>query len=177
MREDDPDTLDGEDRAIVAKLEELPPEGTEPDWAQLEAAIRAEVGDQAPRPWWRNWRWIVPIWALATTAAVAIVVLRSDAPVEPTTVVGPGHQGDAGVAEVPVPAAATTAMWLDGEALELEDVDGTVLDELDGEARAALGPEGDVTGGILPVADYGWIDALDDEAIVAAEDWLNRKRT
>src|SRR6478735_2549542 len=68
--------LDHEDRALVAKLRELPPEGTEPDWQALEAAIRAEVGNESPRPWWRNWRWIVPVWALATTAAVALLVSR-----------------------------------------------------------------------------------------------------
>src|SRR5689334_11413347 len=77
--------LDDEDLALVNKLRALPPEGVEPDWQKLEAAIRAEVGDEAPRPWWRNWRWIVPIWALATTAAVALLVTR-DAPVEKTFV-------------------------------------------------------------------------------------------
>ena len=174
MREDD--QLDSEDRALVAKLEELPPEGTEPDWQELEAAIRAEVGDDAPRPWWRNWRWIVPVWALATTAVVALLVMRSGKPVEQHSVVGPSRL-DAGVVEPPAPGAAVNAMWLDGEAVELDDVNGAALDELDGEARAALAPEGDVTGGILPVADYGWIDTLDDEALVAAEDWLKRKRS
>jgi len=174
MREDDP--LDADDRALVAKLKELPPEGSEPDWQALEAAIRAEVGDDAPRPWWRNWRWIVPVWVLATTAVVALLVMRGGKPVEHQAVVGPGRL-DAGVVESPAPAAATSAMWLDGEAVELDNVDGSALDELDGEARAALAPEGDVTGGILPVADYGWIDTLDDEAVGVAEDWLKRKRS
>src|SRR3954454_2205349 len=75
--------LDDQDRELIAKLRALPPEGVEPDWQKLEAAIRAEVGDEAPRPWWRNWRWIVPIWALATTAAVALLVAR-DHPIEKT---------------------------------------------------------------------------------------------
>ena len=65
-REDD--ELDADDRALVGRLRDLPPEGVEPDWAELEAAIRAQVGERAPTPWWRNWRWIVPMWALATTA-------------------------------------------------------------------------------------------------------------
>ena len=173
MREDD--QLDTDERALVAKLEALPPEGTEPDWQALEAAIRAEVGEQAPRPWWRNWRWIVPVWALATTAVVALLVLRGDSPVEHASTVGPSKL-DAGQTEV-TPPPAREAMWLDGEAVELDDVDGSALDALDGQARAALAPEGDVTGGILPVADYGWIDALDDESLVAAEDWLKRKRS
>ena len=61
-----------EDDELIAKLKALPPEGQEPDWQKLEAAIRAQVGDRAPVVWWRNWKWIVPMWALATTAAVAL---------------------------------------------------------------------------------------------------------
>ena len=193
MREDDrdDDALDADDLALVAKIKALPHEGTEPDWQALEAAIRAEVGDQAPKspvswrprgarearpPWWRNWRWIVPVWALATTAVIALVVVGRDRPIEhEASVVGPSRL-DAGVVEVPA-APAREAMWLDGQAVELDDVEGSALDEIDGEARAAMAPEGDATGGILPLADYGWLDALDDDALVAAESWLNRKRS
>ena len=172
MREDD--QLDDADRALVTQLRQLPPEGVEPDWQELEAAIRAEVGDDPPRPWWRNWRWIIPVWALATTAVIALLVLRTDKPEEPRAVVVP--RADAGVIdEQPQPAAATTAMWLDGQMVEIEDT--AWLDAMDAEARAALEPDPDVTGGILPVADYGWIDALDEEAIARAEDWLKRKRS
>jgi len=168
---DDPE-LDTDDRALIDKLRALPPEGNEPDWDQLAAAIRAEVGDHAPRPWWRNWRWIVPIWALATTATVALIVLRHERPAPPTHEHAHKIQRDPGVSAKPAPA-----MWLDGEELDLDDVDEPALDELDLEARAALSPEEDVTGGILPVADYGWIDTLDDDAIERAEDWLKRKRS
>ncbi len=179
MREDDRTDaeLDGEldagDRALVAKLKQLPPEGTEPDWQALAAAIRAEVGDEAPRPWWRNWRWIVPVWALATTAAVALLVLRADNQPEPHASVP--ARVDAGIVEdEPRPAAATTAMWLDGEVVEIDDA---ALDQYDAEARAAVGADDDVSGGILPVADYGWIDTLDDDAIERADAWLKRNRS
>jgi hypothetical protein len=173
MREDD--QLDADDKALVAKLKALPPDGTEPDWQVLEAAIRAEVGEDAPRPWWRNWRWIVPVWALGTTAVIAFVLLRGSH-VEQTASTRPA-QLDAGAHDEGPAAPAREAMWLDGEVVELDDVSGSALDELDGPARAALAPEGGVTGGILPVADYGWIDTLDDEALVAAEDWLARKKS
>jgi len=192
MREDDAPELDADDRELVARLKELPPEGTEPDWQELEAAIRGEVGDQAPRPpasqrpwaardarrpWWRNWRWIVPVWALATTAVIALVVMRGKHEPE-QHVIGPS-MFDAGVPSAPEQAmtTTTTALWLDGEAVQIDDVFGSALDELDGAARAALAPDDDISSGILPVADYGWLDTLDDEALVAAEDWLNRKRT
>src|SRR5689334_14114377 len=161
MREDD---LEPEDRDLIAKLKELPPEGEEPDWQALEAAIRAEVGDDAPRPWWRNWRWIVPVWALATTAAVALLVVRNHAPEQQAVLV----PGDAARLVAPVPvepvaaepahAAAPTALWLDGEMVEVDEVPGSALDDIDGDARAALAPDTDVSGGILPVTDYGWID-------------------
>src|SRR3954469_1700559 len=116
--EDDLDNqLDDDDRALIAKLKALPPEGKEPDWQQLAASIRAEVGDQAPRPWWRNWRWIVPVWALATTAVVTLVVLRSGRPVEqPATAAA---QIDAGVINTPA-FTSTEALWLDGELVELD---------------------------------------------------------
>ncbi|HEX5058371.1 MAG TPA: hypothetical protein VFV99_03380 [Kofleriaceae bacterium] len=177
MREDESPELDADDRALVAKLKDLPSEGTEPNWQELEAAIRAEVGDQAPRPWWRNWRWIVPVWALATTAVIALVVMCSNHEPERQAVVPAVF--DAGVPSAPEQAepTTTTALWLDGEAVQLDDVPGSALDELDGEARAALTPDDDVSNGILPATDYGWLDTLDDEAMVAAEDWLNRKRT
>src|SRR5262245_46080668 len=123
---DDPE-LDADDRALIDQLRTLPPEGNEPDWHALEAAIRAEVGDQAPRPWWRNWKWIVPIWALATTAAVALLVLhRKPPPVETA-------RPDTKHLVKPAPAEAAHSMWLDGEALDLDDVDEPALDALDGE--------------------------------------------
>ena len=181
MREDDElPELDGDDRALIDKLRDLPPEGEEPDWQKLEAAIRAQVGTAAPRPWWRNWRWIVPVWALATTAVVALVVMRNHTPEQPVAT-APRH--DAGVfapTEAPAPAAeaaAANAMWLDGQAIDLEDVSGAALDELDGAARAALRPDDESSGGILPATDYGWIDSLDDDSVARVDDWLKRKRS
>src|SRR6478735_559545 len=121
--------LDHEDRALVAKLRELPPEGTEPDWQALEAAIHAEVGDEAPRPWWRNWRWIVPVWALATTAAVALLLSRAHHDVPTPT---PTPQPIARPAAVTPPPPATQesapAVWLDGEPVEIDDVEIEIPD-------------------------------------------------
>ena len=177
MRRED-DELDADERALIGKLRDLPPEGTEPDWDAMQAAIRAQVGERAPRPWWRNWRWIVPVWALAATAAAALLVVRGEsdeAHVAPRGV-------DAGIErEVETPVTrAVHALWLDGEVLELDELAGAqleALDELDTDARAALRPSDDVTGGILPVADYGWIDALDDESLDRADAWLKRNRS
>lgn len=173
MREDD-DQLDAGDRELVAKLKALPPEGTEPDWQKLEAAIRAEVGDQAPRPWWRNWRWIVPVWALATTAAIALVVMRGGDEPAPQAIIGPGRIDAGVVEEAPRDSTETTAMWLDGEFVEIDDA---ALEQYDADARAILEGDDEASGGILPVADYSWIDSLDDEGIERADAWLKRNRS
>lgn len=170
--------LDDKDLEIVAKLRALPPEGVEPDWQKLEAAIRAEVGDEAPRPWWRNWRWIVPIWALATTAVVAFLITGRDHSVEKTVVpptpvmskhVEPSTGGDA---EPPSAQHAAPAMWLDGEAVDLESVDETSFEPLDDSARAALDTDEPDDN-----FDLQWLDTLDDRAMDSVEQWLMHKRS
>jgi anti-sigma factor RsiW len=65
----DHDELRGEaeaTRTVLDQLRSLPAEGNEPDWTALERAIREQVGPNVPRPWWRSWRWLTPIGALAT---------------------------------------------------------------------------------------------------------------
>lgn len=158
------DEFDADDDALVAKLKALPPEGNEPDWKKLEAAIRAEVGDRAPVVWWRNWKWIVPVWALATTAAIALLVVRGhhEPTAEQHAVTAPQHRD----AE-PAPRQITNApaVWLDGEALNLDDVDDASLDDLDQAARDAL--DGDDVS----------LDELDDTALDDLEQWLDKEKS
>src|SRR5438067_13027068 len=56
-------------RALLGKLRELPRD----DAPDLSAEIGRAVGPDVPRPWWRNWRWLLPIGALAATAAAALI--------------------------------------------------------------------------------------------------------
>jgi len=182
--------LDAGDREVIEKLRALPPDGEEPDWHKLEAAIRAGVGSAVPRPWWRKWRWIVPIWALATTATVALLVTREQ-PREPVQPAVSTHERTHQDAPSAAPPEAAEAMWLDGEPVDLDGVDDTSLDPLDEPARAALDPgsrgepaslhvgpdDGDVSAGILPVTDLGWIDNLDEGAVDQVEQWLAKKRS
>lgn len=180
MRDEAELELDDDERALVDRLRRLPPEGEEPDWQKLAAAIRAEVETAAPRPWWRSWQWLVPIGAVATSAALAFIVLvrRTPDAQMPTPMQLPMP-----IAMPPAPAptpAAREAMlvWLDGEAVELSDDLAPALDELDADARRALRiDDADETGGILPVANLSWIDELDDTELARAEAWLARKRT
>lgn len=161
MSSDGRDQLDDDDLVLVAKLRALPPEGVEPDWKKLEAAIRAEVGEEAPRPWWRNWRWIVPIWALAATAAVALLVTRDHAkPIAPLP-----QPFVAPIAVTPPPAVERApAVWLDGESVEIGDGDVELPDAIATE-------EGDDS------FDLQWIDELDDREIESVEQWLQHKRS
>ena len=114
----------------------------------------------------------MPICTCATTAVVALLVLHGKSM--------PRELGTRFESRPPSPTvdrAPSPSMWLDGEPFDLEDVDMPALDDLDRDARAALQPDDDVTGGILPVADYGWVDALDDEAVQRADAWLKRNHS
>lgn len=157
-------SLDDEDQAIIAKLKALPPEGEEPDWQKLEAAIRAKVGDRAPPgAWWRNWKWIVPIWALATTAAVALIVLRDHGDEAP-----PKHAVTIPEREPAPPARMVThapTMWLGGEVVNVDEIDDASLDELDQAAREVMEP------------DEVSLEDLDDAALDQLEDWLDKERS
>ena len=152
-----------DDNELIAKLKALPPEGNEPDWQKLEAAIRAQVGDRAPSPWWRNWKWIVPVWALATTAALALIVMmRAGDEAPPPKHAVTTHERD--VAPEPVKTNAP-AMWLDGEALNIDDIDDSSLDELDQAAREVLD------------ADDVNLDELDEAALDEIEHWLESTKS
>jgi hypothetical protein len=206
--DDDPnvDGLDDADRAIVEQVRALPPEGNEPDWKQLEAAIRAEVAPLAlPAPWWRNWRWLVPIGALATTAAIVMTIAIRHGHGEAQTASRMSMRDASVPGEVPAPsptpqdhdAAApnerAAAMWLDGEPADLDDASESIdaLDDLDTlpgldavvpERSAAAGEPSldDDDGaelGVLPAADYQWIDTLRDDEAARLEAFLARKRS
>jgi hypothetical protein len=205
-------TLDSDDRALIAKLRALPADGEEPDWRALEAQIRAQVAPLAmPSPWWRNWRWLVPIGALATTAAIVLVLAsRPHGSADIATSVR-GARPDASVTAEPTPtstpaqtdddAARAPALWLDGEAVDLEEIDDDQLAGLDPLAYAAdddldtheghedlemrdgtqTAPASsdpvETIGGMLPMSDDRWIDALDDDEADRLEQFLARKRT
>jgi hypothetical protein len=75
-------------------------------------------------------------------------------------------------------AQAPAALWLDGAAVELDEVDDSVFDDLDRDARDAFGSDGGpVTDGILSTPDLRWIDDLDDASIARVEHWLEGKKT
>ncbi len=164
-------------RSLLGQLRELRDEGAEPDWSAMERAIRTEVGTDVPRSWWRGWRWLVPIGALAMAGAMLLIVLRAPAQ-KPRDDVGARtpDRRDAGVPLAPPDRAgvddepATVPLWLDGAEVE---VDLQAAELLDDEGLH----EDDAQLGLLPTEDLAWVDELGDDDIAAAEAWLARKKT
>jgi len=164
--------LDGEGtRAMIDQLRALPPEGNEPDWRALQARIADAVAVRTP--WWR--RWFVPAGALVMTAAAAMLWIHhtpDPEPVTPAHVVVIAHASDAAV-PVPAPVAEPTEIWLDGQLIDVSDVDeSAVLGDLDDPETVTAEDDG-----LLPAGDLGWVDQLDDHAIDRAEHWLERKKS
>lgn len=154
-----------ETRALLGRLRELPPEGSEPDWSALERSISDAVGPAVPRPWWRRWRWLAPGMALAAAAAAIAFLLHEPArDPEPAAPLASGS-GAPPAAEA---AAATMALWLDGEPLEVELAAESLL-------AAPWEDDGATADDLLPALDLGWIDELDGEQLERAEEWLARK--
>jgi hypothetical protein len=158
--------LDDSEQQLVRQLRALPREGQEPDWAVLERQIRLAVGPQVPTSWWRKLRWLVPAGAIVTGAAVALLVMNHHGVVtEPTTTQ---------LQPLPTeqPSASTTALWLDGHAVEVDDdFDPSTLYDDDGSEELAAD-----SNGLLPVDNLQWIDSLDDRALDRAEHWLDHAK-
>jgi anti-sigma factor RsiW len=173
---DDPAWRDEADatRSLLGQLRELPDEGAEPDWSAMERAIRDEVGPVVPRPWWRGWRWLVPIGALAMAGAVLLLVLRAPEKSTDVGVTTPVLR-DAGVPlaapEHPGSGAepTTVPLWLDGAAVEVDLQAADLLDDEEPTDQAELG--------LLPTDDLAWVDDLGDDDMAAAEAWLARKKS
>jgi hypothetical protein len=175
-------------RALLGRLRALPPEGEEPDWAAMERSIRDAVGSEVPRPWWRAWRWLVPVMTCATAAAVMLMLWPSSGPTR-----APVLDREQPVASSPHPqpqpaeasdeTAAIVPLWLDGAEV---DVDLSAAEMLrgpgtgdDDPGRSDEADEHGVDGAdvaLLPAADLGWVDHLDDAAISRAERWLSSAR-
>ncbi len=163
-------------RTLLEQLRSLAPQGTEPDFAAMERAIRTEVGSGVPQPWWRaTWRWLVPAGALALAAAALALWLQSTATVTVTEPIAT-RPADAGVIVAPaIDESTTIALWLDGDAIEIAS-DESAIDELLENEDAELGAEDGLPPGLLPADNLAWIDDLDVEDIEVAEAFLVRKK-
>lgn len=158
-------------RELLGQLRDLPPVGSEPDWAALERSIGDAVGRDVPVPWYQRlrWRFIVPVLALGAAAAILVLVVQ---PPETAPLDGPivRHALPAPAPVAPNDTDLTVPLWLDGSSLEV------ALDAIDPfELEWELAIEGPVpaTAELLPPTDLAWVDELDSEALDVVEDMLD----
>ncbi|CAN5478420.1 hypothetical protein BH11MYX1_BH11MYX1_18270 [soil metagenome] len=167
-------------RALIGQLRALPSEGSEPDWSVLEREIRIAVGPQVPGGWRQPWlRWLIPVGALVAGVAIVLLIAHPHR----QGVVEPAPRPSAERSPVAAPPAAqdrapSEAIWLDGEAVDLGDVDPSFLindddkDDKDDDKGDALADD----SGVLPTTNLDWIDALDERALDRAEAWLDHEK-
>ena len=159
------DELDADDRALIAKLQRLPDvadEHAEPDWTAMARNIRLAVADQRPRRRW--WLFALPALAVGGAAAILALTLHREAPTAP---VATAHRTPAvTIEEKPEDASA---IYLDGQVVDLDAVDPTALDD---DTPADIASEDD---NLLPT-DH-WIDRLDDRALDHVEKILDKKKS
>jgi anti-sigma-K factor RskA len=156
-------------RDIIDQLRALPDDEPQVDWAAMERAIHAEVGDDVPRrSWFYRWRFALPAFALAGAAAIVFVITRGDETddVVPVAFVKSPIETPAPVIEQ---VNDRVTVYLDGTDLEITD-DMIELDELAIDDSEAIGDEASL--GFLEPADLAWIDDLDDDALDRAEQAL-----
>ncbi len=166
-------------RALLDRLRELPHEGTEPDWAAMERSIGNAVGREVPRPWWRDWRWIVPLTTLATATTILLVTWSHRVPevaTLPPLPVAPRH------VEEPAPSTDVVPLWLDGAEVDVDETSNDTvgaIESIEGELGipSDTAPEGSADdASLLPTTDLAWVDGLDDAALDRAEQWLSHRK-
>ncbi len=158
-------------RDLLDQLRALPDETPSVDWAAMERAIHAEVGDEVPRrSWLFRWRFALPAFALAGAAAILFLVVRSQdgGDVSPITFV-PNPVPDS---KLPMfeQLDDRVTVYVDGTDLEIADTN-----ELDDELAELELADHDVPAvdeaslGFLEPTDLAWIDDLDDDDLTRAE--------
>jgi anti-sigma factor RsiW len=155
-------------RSLLGSLRALPPDGVEPDWAAMARSVHDAVGQHVPRPWWRRWRWLVPVTACAATAVILAMWPRL------WTSAVPSHEPAPVADKAPVSIERRddiVALWLDGAQVDVDlsaaDLLGDLGDEDPRDDDAAS------VGGLLPASNLAWVDTLDDDALARVERWLD----
>jgi anti-sigma factor RsiW len=161
-------------RTLLGSLRALPDEGAEPDWTAMARSIHEAVGQDVPRPWWRRWRWLVPVTTCAAAVAVLLVVWpRLWTRPAPTQVAVPAPITEPDV-RAPELRDDVVALWLDGAPV---DVDLSAADLLASAGDDAPTDPTDPTeldagvgdDGLLPATNLAWLDSLDEEALARVE--------
>lgn len=161
-------------RDMIDQLRALPQDSGTPevDWAAMERAIHAEVGDEVPRrSVFARWRFALPAIALAAAAAIAILAIRaqdgSSDEVSPISFAPnplPDH-------ELPVfeQLDDRVTVYLDGTDLEIADTEELDAQLAELELMEDVPEVEEASLGFLEPSDLAWIDDLDDDALARAE--------
>jgi hypothetical protein len=157
-------------REVLHQLRSLRDEGTEPDWGAMERAISAAVGHRVPRSWWRlNVRWLVPALACATAAAIALIVIGSGHGERD----GDGTQVAHAVSPSADPHAGHAFVYLDGQAVDVDDVpEAQLLEGLRPDRGVATDSDDDADDGLLNSPGLAWVDQLDNSKLDRVENAL-----
>lgn len=171
-------------RELLDQLRALPAEPEAVDWAAMERAIHAEVGDDVPRrSWLYRWRFALPALGLAVAGAIVLLALRAR---EPADDVSPIAFELAPVVTEPSHPLLfeqlddRVTVYIDGADLELalddrldDDLDDLTFSERDVDDL----PVDEASLGFLEPADLAWLDELDDDALARAEQALDAQAT
>lgn len=168
-------------RALLGKLRAMPADGGEPDWAAMERAIGAAVGERAPRAWWRP-SWLVPAVACAAVLASAIVVMVRDDSTSQVAIVTPPPPAPAQVQRAPAPPtevapdphAGHTYVYVNGQAIDVDDVPEQQI--LDGLGTPDDGEDAATDDNLLGAPDLAWVDHLDTAKLDKLEHLLDKKK-
>ncbi len=157
-------------RDLLDQLRALPDETPPVDWAAMERAIHAEVGDEVPRrSWFHRWRFALPAFALVGAAAIVFLAIRSQDWLDEVSPIAfvpnpvPDHK-------LPVfeQVDDRVTVYLDGTDLEIADT-AELDDELADLELEDVPDIDEASLGFLEPSDLAWIDDLDDDALGRAE--------
>jgi anti-sigma factor RsiW len=162
-------------RDLLQRVEEMPAEGAEPVWDDLERSIRAACVEEPPG-WWaralaslRGWK---PAAGLGAGLAVAMAAMllwmgRGERDVV-APVAGVEHDGEV-APEVALAIAGLEAGPVAGA--EEPDYELALAPETDAELADFGAPSPD--DGLLTEPDLAWLDTLDDAEIDQVAAWLD----
>jgi hypothetical protein len=163
---------EGATRELLGELRELPPAGGPPDWTALERSIAEATGPAVPRPpWWSRWRFALPAFALAASAAIVFLVVRPDREDVPVAPVADNPSAPPSVEPAPV-----FAIYLDGTGMEIELTAEDLLDDPFDDLVADDGMLEVVAPDMIAPDDLAWVDDLDAEDLERVESYLERGR-
>ncbi len=156
-------------RDVLDQLRALPDETPQVDWAAMERAIHAEVGDEVPnRSFFYRWRFALPAFALAAAAAIVFLVIRSQPDDEVSPIVFVPNPIPDNKLPVFEQVDDRVTVYLDGTDLEIADT-AELDDELADLELDDMPAVDEASLGFLEPSDLAWIDDLDDDALTRAE--------